>query len=578
MYGTSTDSFICATYTCLCRLAHYTLSSHAIHTCEEEIFDVWQQRGECTSLNHSITLEWSKDKYLMDNVRGDPEDEKDSVGGAMVTFAWRPSNSLGDGEVIKLVQLAGNFSEWQPIDMTPPPLPKTRSMSCSSASSDCGGSDNMNLSPNLNHLGYWTLQRFLSPGSYEYKYVVTSANQNNGGSENVVWLHDVTKDSKPDGMGGSGRNNILQVEDFHDGKGDSISLSRTLSHDEATTGPSDISDDSDEDEDISIIQKGEVSGDGWVVLSRNREFVSQEKDDTRERKSSSDSDETDKISVRSSESSIEIIEGPDSSQGSRGSQCNDTDISKRELPSRKSTMTPARAPGCDIERKFLAPSDYLKRLKDSGFVPVKHFRDEILDDCYYDFVPTNTASKETGGLVNEYPLLSNDHWLRQRNDDWELKYPVNSDHSLPSSLNSNAVSHLVSHYESQKFGKMVLYHQTTCPDDILAKLKIITLSAIKDGESLNDLLSNGLLRPFSKIQTSRNCFKYNDTSEKISNSRCDVNIIVEMTSWGCLIGEIEVIVESKQEVSLAFQEIDRLSKILAFEPLDLTKMAISQVQ
>ena len=512
----------------------------------------------------------------MEHERGDSENEKDSGGGAMVTFAWRPSNSFEDGEIIKLVQLAGSFTEWQPIDMAPPPMPKPRSISCSSTSSDCGVVDSMNLSPNLSHLGYWSLQRFLSPGSYEYKYVVTSTNQNNGGSQNVAWLHDVTKDSKPDGMGGSGRNNVLHVEDFHDGKCDSISLSRTLSQDEATTGPSDISDDSDDGEDISIIQKDKVSGDGWVVLSRKRENATQN-NDARERKSSSDSDDTDQVSVRSSESSIEIIEGPDSSQGSRGSQCNDNEASKRELPSRKSTMTPARAPGCDIERKFLAPSDYQKRLKDLGFVPAKHFRDEILDDCYYDFVPIHTASKENGGLVNEYPLLSNDHWLRQRNDDWELKYPVNSDHSLPSNTNSNAVRHLVSHYESQKFGKMILYHQTTCPDDILSKLKIVTPSAIKDGESLNDLLASGLLRPFSKIRTSRNCFKYGDTSEKSTGSRCDVNIIVEMTSWGCLIGEIEVIVDSKEEIGLAFQEIDRLSNILGFEPLDLTKMTTRQI-
>ena len=68
------------------------------------------------------------------------------------------------------------------------------------------------------------------------------------------------------------------------------------------------------------------------------------------------------------------------------------------------------------------------------------------------------------------------------------------------------------------------------------------------------------------------CFKFGDISQNGSSSRCDVNVIVEMTSWGCLIGEIEVIVDSKQEVQLASQEIDRLSQLLGFEPLDLTKM------
>ena len=84
--------------------------------------------------------------------------------------------------------------------------------------------------------------------------VVTSTKEKNGGLQNEVWLQDVTKESKPDGMGAEGRNNVLHVEDFHKGKGGSISLSRTVSHDEAGSETSDISDD-DTDEDISIIQK-----------------------------------------------------------------------------------------------------------------------------------------------------------------------------------------------------------------------------------------------------------------------------------------------------------------------------------
>ena len=508
----------------------------------------------------------------MENLQDDPSDDNDINGGAMVTFAWRPSNSMPDGELVNLVQLAGNFTEWKPVNMTPPPPPNPRTTSSSSVSSDCTAAEDLGPKSNLNHLGYWTLQRFLSPGSYEYKYVVTSTNEKNGGVQNEVWLHDVTKESKPDGMGAEGRNNVLHVEDFHKGKGGSISLSTTVSHDEAGSETSDISDD-DTDEDISIIQKDDGSGDGWVILSRKSDPSSQEETGERERQPSDESDQTEKLSKRSSESSIEIIERPESPLSNKELRPQGTEISKRESNSRVSTTTPVRSPGCDIERKFFAPSDYQKRLENLGFVPVKHFRDEILDDCYYEFIPCNTESV-VSSLANEYLLLSNDHWLRQRNGDWELKYPVNADHSLPSKSNSNAVRHLVSHYESQKFGKMVLYHQTTCPEDILSKLKLITSSAIKDSDSLNDLLASGILRPLSKLRTSRNCFKYGETaSEKKTSSGCDVNVIVEMTSWGCCIGEIEVIVESINELSLASEEIDRLADVLGFEQLDLTKMA-----
>ena len=120
---------------------------------------------------------------------------------------------------------------------------------------------------------------------------------------------------------------------------------------------------------------------------------------------------------------------------------------------------------------------------------------------------------------------------------------------------------------------MILYHQTSCPEDILSKLKVITSSAMNEETSLNELLSSDILKPFSKLRTSRTYFKYKEGLEKKSSCCRDVNIIVEETSWGCLIGEIEVIVENKNELPMASAEIDRLAKLLMFEPLDLNKLA-----
>ena len=517
----------------------------------------------------------------MDPLKGATSDDNSVDAGAMVTFAWRPSSCLDKGEVLNHVQLAGNFTGWRPINMIPPPCTKPRSLSTSSTSSDYVAFGECQPKSNLNQLGYWTLQRFLAPGSYEYKYVVTSTNEVDG-KENVVWLHDCGKESKPDGMGSMGRNNVLHVEDYHKGKGGSMSLSRTTSRDDnASEEPETSDEESEESEGIGIIQTDEISGDGWVILSRKPFTPVQEDASVRLRKTSSDSDHTEKLSKRSSESSIEIISTPESLSISKEYHIVDTEVNKREGSSRVSTTTPARSPGCDIERKFVAPSDYHDRLTSLGFMPVKHFRDEILDDCYYDFFQSKVLANvrdemDVESMNKEYLLLSNDHWLRQRNGDWELKYPVHSKYSSPSSSNWD-VANTSSAQNKSSISKMTLYHETTCPDDITSKLKLITPSMINDGDNLNQLLASGMLRPLAKLRTSRNYFKLDNNrlsneTEKKPSVYCDVNIIIEMTSWGCLIGEIEVIVESQNEVAVAAAEIDRLAEILGFKPLQLACM------
>jgi adenylate cyclase class IV len=71
-------------------------------------------------------------------------------------------------------------------------------------------------------------------------------------------------------------------------------------------------------------------------------------------------------------------------------------------------------PQIEIERKFIVPDNYHERLTAQGFKIQQEF-DEILLDKYYD--------------IYEHSLMKEDHWLRQRNGDWELKYPVGDVHS-----------------------------------------------------------------------------------------------------------------------------------------------------
>ena len=99
-----------------------------------------------------------------------------------------------------------------------------------------------------------------------------------------------------------------------------------------------------------------------------------------------------------------------------------------------------------------------------------------------------------------FSFISQDFWLRQRNGDWELKYPVGPQPSEDAST---------------------LYHETSNTDDILAKIRGI-LPTIVDGfevfggntddvtknrEDLNQMLESGLLKPFAQIDTKRQWFQ-----------------------------------------------------------------------
>ena len=331
--------------------------------------------------------------------------------------------------------------------------------------------------------------------------------------------------------------------------------------------------DSDEEEDITIIENDEGNGDGWVVVSRNTTLASQEGTAVALRKQSNDSCHKDNISQSSPESSIEIIYSRESSPAKSHST--------QESHSTVCSTTPAKSPGWDVERKFIAPPDYQQRLIKLGFVPVKQFRNEILDDCYYDFSTIHmTKQLETEDIAamekNQYLLLSHDHWLRKRNGDWELKYPINAKSPLPPNIDANTETSAAPRADAQ-CSQVIKYHETSSPDDIISKLKTVLPRIVKDGDTLNNLLLSGLLRPFAQLRTSRTCFKLHHTKTTSSpvdrnDTKYDVNVIVDMANWGCLIGEIEVTGEHKDEISIAAAEIDRLAILLDFKPLDLSYM------
>ena len=94
---------------------------------------------------------------------------------------------------------------------------------------------------------------------------------------------------------------------------------------------------------------------------------------------------------------------------------------------------PPSSPMIEVERKFVVPDNYHDRMIRQGFQLQQEF-DEVLVDKYYD----NAG----------HSLIKQDHWLRQRNGDWELKYPVGAGSNDQSST---------------------VYHETTCLEEIVTR-------------------------------------------------------------------------------------------------------------
>jgi len=238
-------------------------------------------------------------------------------------------------------------------------------------------------------------------------------------------------------------------------------------------------------------------------------------------------------------------------------------------------------PKLEVERKFVVPADYKERLAANGFEAVDQFRENLVD-AYFDFA------------AGDFPLLTNDHWLRKRNGDWELKYPVGS--SMANSMNEEAVNDETTSNQPMPMSSCrssisqqttTLYHETSNLEDILCKVRVVSPPCIPELEgllggssgledddnsdsevSLNSLVERCVLRPFAELETKRKCYK---------RSLDNVNIVVDETDWGYIIGEIEVVVDTKDEVWEATQKIEALAQQLDFSKMDLVSLG-RQVQ
>ena len=137
-------------------------------------------------------------------------------------------------------------------------------------------------------------------------------------------------------------------------------------------------------------------------------------------------------------------------------------------------------------------------------------------DTYYDTV--------------RHSLMLSDNWLRKREKEWQLK-------------------HAIAGFKSQEHSSGTYqYKETVGQLDILKHLKSVIPDVFgsKDERilSLDQMVSDGTLTSMAEFSTARESYKYDD-------GLGEVKIDLDHVSFGYAVGEVEVMVQSVEEIPAA---------------------------
>jgi predicted adenylyl cyclase CyaB len=160
----------------------------------------------------------------------------------------------------------------------------------------------------------------------------------------------------------------------------------------------------------------------------------------------------------------------------------------------------------EVEKKFALKEGDIDKLIDGA----KYLGKVVNHDIYYD-----TADNQ---------LSFNNIWLRQRNNKFELKVPV-------SGLN-----------KKNKYG-VTRYHELHTDKSITHELKI------KKGDSLEQSLHQAGFKPFASYVTNRQKYK-----------KSNFNIFIDNTDFGFQVAEIELLVDTQEDIESAAQKIVKFAK------------------
>lgn len=160
----------------------------------------------------------------------------------------------------------------------------------------------------------------------------------------------------------------------------------------------------------------------------------------------------------------------------------------------------------EVEKKFSLATDDSSKL----IAGAKSLGEKVFTDIYFD--------------DESYSLTSKDKWLRLRDDNFELKLPMNND--LAASRRD-----------------IDQYNELTDENKIRKAL------GIREGKDLKkDLAAKGF-RPFCSLVTTR---------KKYKKGRFTIDL--DEIDYGYGLGEIEVMVESKLKIPGALEEIDNFAE------------------
>ena len=166
--------------------------------------------------------------------------------------------------------------------------------------------------------------------------------------------------------------------------------------------------------------------------------------------------------------------------------------------------------------------------------------------------------------------MRNDHWLRKRNGIWELKYPIQELISSSADLKEKTTT-TASKFLKNK-SKTDMYHETSDTENILNRLgKISGVNLnVEEGSCLDQLVLSGIVWPFAEIDTNRREYQLlpdmssNENISDKTNKKYTISVVIDATSSGFMIGEVEILVSTPDEVPDAVTQIETIAEKLDF--------------
>ncbi|RIA87182.1 CYTH-like domain-containing protein [Glomus cerebriforme] len=183
----------------------------------------------------------------------------------------------------------------------------------------------------------------------------------------------------------------------------------------------------------------------------------------------------------------------------------------------------------EVERKFKFDPSKVNLLEANRgkkpFDKVMFLSEKSFTDIYYD-------------NLLDYPLTTNDIWLRQRDDKWECKTPVN----LTASMDS--------YHELENTTLIKNFLDEKLKNNQAIKRQSENIPYYENKSFKEFLFKNYKLEPFCTITTQRRSYLINNK----------FTMVLDTADFGHSVGEIELIVESTDKVQDAEKRIAMFMK------------------